>query len=123
LSLPIDLLDNGAVNASEGGAAVWPGSYLRTAGKIKPWFDDREEGVEDRAFAPALHIARAFRRSLHPPKAAKFPCRSDVIGAIETLRVKRACAGLAMACRFGPVIKGGLQDHCVCHPPRGLNGR
>ena len=58
--LPIDLLDNGAVNASEAGPLFAGLTLPALLESLKPVFDDREEGVDDRAFAAALPIARAF---------------------------------------------------------------
>ena len=50
---------------------------------LKPVFDDREEGADDRAFAAALPVARAFVEASIQRKAAKLRAEALVSDAIE----------------------------------------
>ena len=115
--LPIDLLDNGAVNASEAGPLFAGLTLPALLESLKPVFDDREEGVDDRAFAAALPIARAFVEASIRRKAAKFRAEAMVMAAIDAAGDGHVL-DLPMGMPFrGPVIKAGA-DHLlfVIHP-------
>ena len=115
--LPIDLLDNGAVNALEAGPLFAGLTLPALLESLKPVFDDREEGVDDRAFAAALPIARAFVEASIRRKAAKFRAEAMVLAAIDAAGDGHVL-DLPMGMPFrGPVIKAGA-DHLlfVIHP-------
>ena len=115
--LPIDLLDNGAVNASEAGPLFAGLTLPALLESLKPVFDDREEGVDDRAFAAALPIARSFVEASIRRKAAKFRAEAMVLAAIDAADDGHVL-DLPMGMPFrGPVIKAGA-DHLlfVIHP-------
>jgi uncharacterized UPF0160 family protein len=79
--LPIDLLDNGAIEPSVAG----PLSSLTLPallGSLKPVFDDASPTADDDAFASALPIARAFVEASIRNVAAKARAQSMVKEAI-----------------------------------------
>lgn len=79
--LPIDLLDNGAIEPSVAG----PLSSLTLPallGSLKPVFDDASPTADDDAFACALPIARAFVEASIRNVAAKARAQSMVKEAI-----------------------------------------
>jgi len=68
---------------------------------------------------PCPYRPTRFRRSPIRRKAAKIPCRSDGMAAIERWRVN-GMSGLPMGMPFpGAVIKAGATTLLFCHPPRG----
>lgn len=80
--LPIDLLDNGAIEPSVAG----PLSILTLPallGSLKPVFDDLSPTADDDAFLAALPIARRFVEAQIQNLAAKFRAQSIVMDAIE----------------------------------------
>lgn len=80
--LPIDLLDNGAMEPSVAG----PLSILTLPallGSLKPVFDDTSETADDDAFMAALPIARSFIEASIGNFAAKARAQSLVVEAIE----------------------------------------
>lgn len=80
--LPIDLLDNGAMEPSVAG----PLSILTLPsllGSLKPVFDDTSPTADDDAFMSALPIARAFVEAQIRNLAAKARAQSTVLEAIE----------------------------------------
>ncbi len=80
--LPIDLLDNGAMEPSVAG----PLSILTLPsllGSLKPVFDDPSPTADDDAFMAALPIARAFVEAQIRNLAAKARAQSVVFEAIE----------------------------------------
>jgi uncharacterized UPF0160 family protein len=80
--LPIDLLDNGAIDPSVAG----PLSILTLPallGSLKPVFDDASPTADDDAFFTALPIARSFVEALVRNLAAKARAQSIVMAAIE----------------------------------------
>ena len=80
--LPIDLLDNGAMEPSIAG----PLSILTLPsllGSLKPVFDDTSPTADDDAFLSALPIARAFVEAQIRNFAAKARAQSLVQAAIE----------------------------------------
>ena len=79
--LPIDLLDNGAMEPSVAG----PLSVLTLPsllGSLKPVFDDASPTADDDAFMSALPIARSFAEAQIRNLAAKFRARQLVDTAI-----------------------------------------
>ena len=79
--LPIDLLDNGAMEPSVAG----PLSILTLPallGSLKPVFDDASPSADNDAFLNALPIARSFVEAQIRNLAAKFRAQSIVIEAI-----------------------------------------
>ncbi|WP_394181986.1 MYG1 family protein [Yoonia maritima] len=80
--LPIDLLDNGAMDPSVAG----PLSILTLPtllGSLKPVFDDPSPTADDDAFFAALPIARSFVEAMIRNYAAKARAKSIVLEAIE----------------------------------------
>jgi uncharacterized UPF0160 family protein len=80
--LPIDLLDNGAMEPSVAG----PLSILTLPtllGSLKPVFDDTSETADDDAFMAALQIARSFIEASIGNFAAKARAQGLVFEAIE----------------------------------------
>lgn len=80
--LPIDLLDNGAIEPSVAG----PLSILTLPallGSLKPVFDDNSPTADDDAFFNALPIARSFVEALVRNLAAKARAQTIVMEAIE----------------------------------------
>jgi len=80
--LPIDLLDNGAMDPSVAG----PLSILTLPsllGSLKPVFDDASPTADDDAFFVALPIARAFVEAQIANMTAKARAKSLVMAAIE----------------------------------------
>lgn len=115
--LPVDLLDNGAVNAAEAGplfASLTLPVLLET---LKPAFDDREEGADDRAFMAALPIARAFVEAQIKRKAAKYRAEAMVLDAIRAAGDGRVLE-LPMGMPFRAGIEAAGADHLlfVVHP-------
>ena len=80
--LPIDLMDNGAMDPSVAGplGALTLPSLLES---LKPVFDDRSAGADDAAFMDALVIARAFVEASIKVKAGKRRAETMVMAAIE----------------------------------------
>ena len=79
--LPIDLLDNGAMEPSVAG----PLSVLTLPsllGSLKPVFDDMSPTADDDAFLAALPIARSFIEASIRNLAAKARAQSTVLEAI-----------------------------------------
>lgn len=115
--LPIDLLDNGTVNASEAGPLFAGLTLPVLLESLKPVFDDREEGADDRAFAAALTVARAFVEAQIKRKAAKFRAESMVMAAIAA-----AGEGHVLELPMGMPFRSGVEqagaDHLlfVIHP-------
>ena len=80
--LPIDLLDNGAIEPSVAG----PLSVLTLPallGSLKPVFDDTSPTADDDAFMMALPIARSFIEAFVRNLAAKARSHSIVVECIE----------------------------------------
>ena len=114
--LPIDLLDNGTVNASEAGPFV--GLTLPVLlESLKPPFDDHTKGADDRAFLDALSIARALVEAQVHRRAAKLRAEAMVLAAIE-----QAAEGRILELPMGMPFRAGVEkagaDHLlfVVHP-------
>lgn len=114
--LPVDLMDNGALSPSAAGALakLTLPVLLET---LKPVFDDREPGADDRAFHEALVIARGFVEASIRQAAAKLRAESIVLRAIAATGDGRVLE-LPMGMPFRPAIVKAGADHLlfVVHP-------
>lgn len=114
--LPIDLMDNGALNPSAAGALakLTLPVLLET---LKPVFDDREPDADDRAFQGALAVARSFVEAAIGQAAAKLRAESIVLQAIAATGDGRVLE-LPMGMPFRPAIVKAGADHLlfVVHP-------
>lgn len=114
--LPVDLVDNGAVNLSAAG----PLSSLTLPGlleTLKPVFDETDPEAETRAFHAALAIARAFVEAWVGQLAAKLRAEAVVQQAIVAAGPARVLE-LPMGMPFRPTVVKMGADHLlfVVHP-------
>ncbi len=115
--LPVDLLDNGAVNAAEAGPLFAGLTLPVLLESLKPVFDNHEEGADDRAFTAALSVARAFVEAQINRKAATLRAEAMVLTAI-----KAAGEGRVLELPMGMPFRAGVEqagaDHLlfVIHP-------
>ena len=117
--LPIDLLDNGALEPS--GAGPLAGLLLPTLLEtLKPVFDDRGPGRDDAAFQAALPVARAFLEAAVRTKAAKRRAEAVVQQAIVAAGTARVLE-LPVGMPFRAAIERAGADHLlfVVHPRDG----
>ncbi|WP_298494744.1 MYG1 family protein [uncultured Maritimibacter sp.] len=113
---PVDMLDNGAWEPSVAGplAGLTLPILLET---LKPVFDDRDEGADDRAFRAALPVAGAFLEAAVRQAAAKARAEGIVLAAIAA-----AGAGRVLELPQGMPFRAGVEkadaDHLlfVVHP-------
>lgn len=114
--LPIDLLDNGAIEPSVAGplAGMTLPVLLET---LKPVFDDAREGADDIAFAEALPVARAFVEAAVRVKAAKLRAEAVVLRAVEAAGSSRILE-LPSGMPFRSGVESAGADHLwfVIHP-------
>lgn len=114
--LPIDLLDNGAMNPSVAGplAGLTLSSLLET---LKPVFDDRSPQADDQAFGAALLVARAFVEASIRGKAAKRRAEAMVANSI-TEAGNSPILELPMGMPFRSAVEKTGADHLlfVIHP-------
>ena len=114
--LPIDLMDNGAIEPSVAGplAGMTLPVLLET---LKPAFDDRDAEADDRAFAAALPVARAFLEAAIRNRAAKRRAEDMVMEAIADAGPSRVLE-LPMGMPFRPAVEKAGADHLlfVVHP-------
>lgn len=123
--LPIDLLDNGAIEPSAAG----PLSILTLPallGSLKPVFDDTSPTADDDAFFAALPIARTFVEAFLRDLAATARAQSIVMEAI-TKAGASSLLELPTGMPYRAALKEAQADHMlfmIC--PRGedwtLNG-
>ena len=117
--LLIDLLDNGALSPSVAGplAGLTLPTLLET---LKPVFDDKGPGVDDRAFATALGVARGFVEAGIAQRAAKLRAEALVMRAIAETGPGRVLE-LPNGMPFRPaVLKSGADQLLfVVHPRDG----
>ena len=117
--LPIDLMDNGAMEPSVAGplSGMTLPVLLET---LKPAFDDRSADADDRAFMAALPVARAFVEAAVRTRAAKRRAETLVLAAIEKPGPARVLE-LPMGMPFRPAIEKAGADHLlfVVHPRDG----
>ncbi|WP_323766521.1 MYG1 family protein [Marinovum sp.] len=114
--LPVDLIDNGALEPSVAGplAGLTLPVLLET---LKPAFDDRGTDADDRAFADALPVARAFVEAAVRGKAAKRRAGAMVQAAIAQAGASRVLE-LPMGMPFRAAVEAAGADHLlfVVHP-------
>lgn len=115
--LSVDLLDNGAVNASEAGPLFAGLTLPVLLESLKPVFDDRDEGADDRAFMAALPVARAFVEAQVRHKAAKLRAEAMVLASIEAAGEGRVLE-LPLGMPFRAAVETAGADHLlfVIHP-------
>lgn len=115
-ALPVDLLDNGAIEPATAGilAGLTLPALLET---LKPPFDARQPGSEDRAFVAALPVARAFVEAAIAGKAAKRRAHAMVTKAIVDAGESRVLE-LPMGMPFRGAVEDAGADHLlfVVHP-------
>ncbi|MDK3019825.1 MYG1 family protein [Pseudodonghicola flavimaris] len=114
--LPVDLLDNGALEPSVAGplAGLTLPALLET---LKPSFDTRGAEADDLAFAAALPVARAFVEAAINGRAAKRRAEAMVMTAIEAAGSARVLE-LPMGMPFRAAVEKAGADHLlfVIHP-------
>ncbi|SLN49048.1 hypothetical protein AQS8620_02078 [Aquimixticola soesokkakensis] len=110
--LPIDLVDNGAVNPSEAGPLFASLTLPALLESLKPVFDAGGAAAEDRAFQDALAVARAFVEAAIARKAAKYRAQSMVMAAIEAAGSGRVLE-LPMGMPFRAGIDAAGADHLL----------
>lgn len=115
--LPVDLVDNGALSPASAGPLLSDLMLPVLLEGLKPVFDDRTPDADDRAFARALEVARAFVEAAIARKAAKRRAESVVMQAIHAAGTGRVLE-LPMGMPFrGAVIKAGADQLLfVVHP-------
>ncbi|SPJ26367.1 MYG1 family protein [Palleronia abyssalis] len=114
--LPVDLIDNGAIEPSVAGpmAGLTLPVLLES---LKPAFDDRSPQADDRAFAAAIPIAKAFVEATIARKAAKCRAEALVAHAISEAGPSRVLE-LPSGMPFRAAIENAGADHLlfVVHP-------
>lgn len=119
--LPIDLLDNGAVNPSDAGplfAAITLPSLIFS---LRPVFDDTSESASDQAFHDALPVVRAIIEGQIKHLAATQRANNIVKGAIDTGGADRVLE-LPSGMPFLDAVQEAGADHLlfvIC--PRGTD--
>ncbi|MFT6024454.1 MAG: uncharacterized UPF0160 family protein [Ascidiaceihabitans sp.] len=109
--LPIDLLDNGAMEPSVAG----PLSIMTLPallGSLKPVFDDGSPTADDDAFMSALPIARRFIEASIGNFAAKARARSMVLDAIAQAGTS-AILELPMGMPYRSALDEAAADHIL----------
>ncbi len=109
--LPIDLLDNGAMEPSVAG----PLSILTLPtllGSLKPVFDDTSPTADDDAFHAALPIVRAFVEAQIRNLAAKFRSHGIVLDAIAKAGASPILE-LPMGMPYGAALDEAQADHIM----------
>lgn len=114
--LPIDLMDNGAIDPSSAGpmAGLTLPSLLET---LKPVFDNKMPDADDEGFMAALSIARTLVEAAIGQRAAKSRAEGIVLAAIVNAGDNRILE-LPMGMPFRPaIIKAGAEHLLfVVHP-------
>lgn len=114
--LPVDLMDNGAISPATAGplADLTLPSLLET---LKPVFDNKEPGADDRGFQSALSIARMIVEAAIGQRAAKLRAETMVLEAIAATGEGRVLE-LPMGMPFRPAIVKAGANHLlfVIHP-------
>lgn len=87
--LPIDLMDNGALDPATAGPMLADLTLPMLLESLKPAFDDSDPQAENRAFDAAQAIARAFVEASIRRKAAKARAESVVLRAIAQAGASR----------------------------------
>ena len=114
--LPIDLMDNGAMDPSVAGplASLTLPALLES---LKPVFDNRSPDADDRAFDAALQVSRAVFEAAVAGKAAKRRAEAMVMQAIQAAGAGRVLE-LPQGMPFRSAIEKAGADHLlfVVHP-------
>ncbi len=114
--LPVDLTDNGALDPSVAGelAGLTLPALLET---LKPVFDAKDPGADDRAFHSALSIARSFVEAGIAGQDAKLRAEALVLRAINETGEGRILE-LPIGMPFRAAIVKAKADHLlfVVHP-------
>lgn len=112
--LPVDLVDNGAHDATGPLAGLTLTALLET---LKPAFDENSPEAEERAFLNAMGIARAFVEAAIGKSAAKLRAEAVVMQAIQEAGDGRVLE-LPMGMPFRPAIVKAGAEHLlfVVHP-------
>ena len=114
--LPVDLIDNGAIEPSVAGpmGGLTLPVLLET---LKPVFDELGPDVDDTAFMAALPIAQAFVQASIKSKAAKARAETIVTAAIEAAGMSPVLE-LPMGMPFRSAVEKSGADHLlfVIHP-------
>lgn len=115
--LPIDLMDNGAVDPGSAGPLLARLTLPVLLESLKPVFDDPDPDADDNAFASALPIARAFVESNLRREAAKERAAGIVANAIRAAG-DGTVLELPQGMPFRPAIEEAGADHLlfVVHP-------
>ncbi|VDC30110.1 MYG1 family protein [Pseudogemmobacter humi] len=115
--LPVDLMDNGALNPSVAGPLLADLTLPVLLDTLKPVFDDPDPEAETRAFHTALDIARAFVEAAIHRKAAKYRAEAVVLQAIADAGASRVLE-LPRGMPFRAAIEKAGADHLlfVIHP-------
>ena len=114
--LPVDLLDNGALNPGSAGAQIELTLPVLLEA-VKPPFDDRSSEADDRAFHKALALARPLVEAAIAQRAAKCRAESIVRAAIAKAGPDRVLE-LPMGMPYRAAIAAAGADHLlfVIHP-------
>lgn len=115
--LPVDLMDNGALEPSTAGPLLASLTLPALLESLKPVFDDSYADADDHAFAEALAIARAFVEAAIRRKAAKRRAEAIVLAAIARAGSSRVLE-LPMGMPFRDPLRKAGADHIlfVVHP-------
>ncbi len=124
--LPVDLLDNGAVDPSVAGPLLSGLTLPVLLEQLKPVFDERTAQGEDAAFADALPVARAFVEGRIRHLAADLRAHSIATDAIRAAG-DSPILELPRGMPYRAAIEAAGADHLlfVVHPRDGdwaLNG-
>ncbi|RCW88795.1 MYG1 family protein [Paracoccus lutimaris] len=115
--LPVDLMDNGALNPAAAGPLLADLTLPMLLESLKPVFDDRAPDADDRAFGLALSVARAFVEAAIAHKAAKRRAEGMVLAAIAAAGEGRILElPMGMPFRSAVVKAGADQLLFVIHP-------
>ncbi|CUH77103.1 hypothetical protein TRM7557_01208 [Tritonibacter multivorans] len=118
--LPIDLMDNGAMNASQAGPMLASLTLPALIDLLKPVFDETADDADDQAFLAALPIAKAFVEGSIKKKCAKRRADTLVRDAI-TAAGDSAVLELPQGMPFRSAVEATGADHLlyVIHPRGG----
>lgn len=115
--LPVDMMDNGALNPAVAGPLLADLTLPVLLETLKPVFDDPDPEAETKGFHAALAIARAFVEASIRRKAAKARAEEVVMRAIAAAGAGRVLE-LPQGMPFRAAIEKAGADHLlfVIHP-------
>lgn len=115
--LPVDLVDNGALDPSSAGPLLADLTLPLLLESLKPVFDDTDPQADDHAFGRALVIARAFVEAAIARRAAKLRAEAVVNSAIAQAGAGRVLE-LPQGMPFRSAVERAGADHLlfVVHP-------